>query len=195
MRWIFARLRRDRRGISAVEFGVIAPVFLTMLLGTLDIGHMVYAQSVLNGAVQHAARASSLETGDTTAADAEVLAQIEPVLPDVSISSSRTSYYDFDDIERAEAWNDADGDGSCDNGETYTDENGNGAWDSDIGVAGNGGANDVVVYTVTATYEPVFRVPFLPDSWAERTLTSRTVRKNQPFADQESYGGEAGSCD
>ncbi|MBD3730517.1 MAG: pilus assembly protein [Sphingomonadales bacterium] len=181
-------------GVTALEFAVVAPVFLTMLMGVLDIGHMIYGQSVLNGAVQHAAREASLETGDTSAADAKVLAQVRPVLPDVTISSTRSSYYDFSDIARAEAWNDADGNGNCNDGETYTDENGNGQWDADIGVSGNGGANDVVVYTVTATYEPVFRMPFLPDSWAQRSLTSSTVRKNQPFANQETYGGEAGAC-
>ena len=146
------------------------------------------------GAVQKAGRDSSLETGDTTVADEKVREQVEPVLPDVEISSERVSYFDFTDIGRAEAWNDANGDGSCDNGEAYTDENRNGDWDADIGANGNGGADDVVVYTVNATYTPVFRIPLLPHQWNERTLSSSTVRKNQPFADQAEYGSAAGVC-
>jgi hypothetical protein len=109
---------------------------------------------------------------------------VQQVLPGVTVASTRTSYYDFADIGRAEQWNDADGDGTCNDGEAYTDENGNGGWDRDIGVGGNGGANDVVLYKVTATYTPLFRVPFMPEAWKERSLESTAIRKNQPFATQ-----------
>jgi Flp pilus assembly protein TadG len=166
-----------------------------MIIGLLDIGQMIYGKSVLNGAVEAAARASSLETGDTAAADAIVNARIAPILPGVKVDSKRTSYFDFADIGRAEQWNDADRSGDCNDGEAYTDENGNGAWDKDIGVSGNGGANDVVLYTVTATYEPLFKVPFMPQAWVERSLESTAIRKNQPFATQADYSSTAGTCD
>ena len=110
-------LGRDESGVTVVEFALIAPTFLLLLLGTLDIGQMVYAQSVLNGAVQTAARDASLEGGDTAAADAMVLEQISGVMPGVELNTSRTSYYDFADIERAEQWNDADDNGICNDGE------------------------------------------------------------------------------
>lgn len=188
-------LTRDTRGVTLVEFALVAPVFLMMIIGLLDIGQMIYGKSVLNGAVEAAARASSLETGDTAAADAIVNARIAPILPGVKVDSKRTSYFDFADIGRAEQWNDADRSGDCNDGEAYTDENGNGAWDKDIGVSGNGGANDVVLYTVTATYEPLFKVPFMPQAWVERSLESTAIRKNQPFATQADYSSTAGTCD
>lgn len=190
-----ARLARDEDGVTVVEFALIAPTFLLLLMGTLDIGQMVYAQSVLNGAVQSAARDASLEGGDTDAADAMVLARVEGIMPDVVLETSRTSYYDFADIDRAEQWNDADDNGTCSGGEAYTDENGNGQWDAEIGVDGNGGANDVVIYTVEATYEPLFKIPFLPEAWETRTLESTAIKKNQPFADQAEYSTTAGVCD
>lgn len=189
------RLRRENAGVSAVEFGMIAPVFITMLLGMLDLGHMMYGKSVLNGAVQEAARSASLETGDTAAADALIADRIAPVLRGASVETTRTSYFDFADIERAEDWNDADNNGVCNDGESFADENGNGAWDDDVGVDGNGGANDVVIYTVSVTYEPVFRIPFTPEQWAERTIESTAIRKNQPYASQEGYGSDARTCD
>ncbi|MEZ5694905.1 MAG: pilus assembly protein [Sphingomonadaceae bacterium] len=178
-----------------MEFGVIAPVFLVLMMGVLDIGHMIYGQSVLNGAVEAAARGSALETANTAVADAEVADQVGPVLPGVTVTSTRTSYFDFADIGRAEPWNDVDSNGQCNDGEVYTDQNSNGQWDEDIGVAGNGGANDVVIYEVSATYEPIFRIPFMPEEWESRTLKASTVRKNQPFAAQTDYSEEAGSCD
>lgn len=215
-RWITATAgfaRRDRAtlngvlcsndGAVAVEFAIIAPVFLVMMVGIFDMGQLLYAKSVLDGAVQSAARTSALETGDTEEADALVEKSVKPILPGVEVETSRVSYFDFADIERPERWDDddgdeeddpEDGDGVCNNGEKYTDENGNGQWDADIGLEGNGGANDVVIYSVTAKYTPTFKVPFLPARWSERSLNSTAVRKNQPFANQVGYGSNAGSC-
>ncbi len=187
-------LRADQRGVSATEFALIAPVFLTLLLGILDVGQMGYGNAVLNGAVQKAARDSALETGNTDAADEMVKQIVDPVFPGATYSSTRTSYYDFADIGRSERWNDGNNNGTCDNNEGYIDENENGAWDADIGLDGNGGANDVVVYSVTATYEPVFKLPFLPEKWQTRSVTGSAVKKNQPFADQREYGSSAGVC-
>lgn len=188
------RLARAEDGVTVVEFALIAPTFLLLLLGTLDIGQMVYAQSVLNGAVQSAARDASLEGGDTDAADDLVLARVGGIMPGVELETERRSYYDFADIDRPEQWNDSDDNGICNDGETYTDENGNGQWDEEVGVSGNGGANDVVIYTVRASYEPIFKVPFLPEAWEGRTLESSAIKKNQPFADQAEYSSAAGAC-
>lgn len=191
----FKRVRRDESGASLMEFGLIVPVFMTLMLGLFDIGQMVYTQSTLNGVVQEAARSSSLETGDTVSADARVETLLDTTAPGVTVAATRLSYFDFADLGRAEAWNDADGDGACNNGENYTDENGNGSWDLDIGVSGNGGAGDVVIYEVTATYKPLFPVPFFSMSGTDRVLTSSAIKKNQPFADQTTYGSAAGTCD
>lgn len=189
-----ARLRSDNRGAVFIEFALIAPVFLMLVIGTFDIGQMAYAKSVLEGAVQKAARDSSLETASTLQADNMVKSMVQPVLPGVQITTTRTSYFDFVDVGRPERWNDANNNGTCDNNESYVDENSNGNWDRDIGVTGNGGASDVIIYTVQATYTPVFRIPFMPSQWSQRTLTSTAVRKNQPFAQQDSYGSDSGIC-
>lgn len=188
-------LRDDQRGVTIIEFAIVAPAFLMMLIGMLDIGQVIYGKSLLNGAVQAAARSSSLETGNTAAADAMVAERVARILPGVEIESTRTSYYDFADIGRAEQWNDADGSGDCNDGEAYTDENSNGAWDEDIGVSGNGGANDVVLYKVVATYTPLFKVPFMPQAWDKRSIEASAIRKNQPFANQTGYSSKAGTCD
>ncbi|MFA9200717.1 MAG: TadE/TadG family type IV pilus assembly protein [Cypionkella sp.] len=188
------RLPADAAGVTIVEFALVAPVFLLMLMGMLDFGQMIYGKTILSGAVEAAARSSSLEGGDTAAADALVVDRVKHVLPGVQIVSTRTSYYDFADIGRSEQWNDANGNGSCDNGEAFTDENSDGDWDREIGVTGNGAANDVVMYSVRATYAPVFKIPFMPAMWNTRTLNSTAIRKNQPYATQQAYSSTAGTC-
>lgn len=189
-----ARLARDQDGIAAIEFGIIAPIFLMLMLGMFDIAHMAYARTVLQGAVEKAARVSSLEGGDTGDADRMVEELVKPILPGVQVQATRTSYYDFADIGRPEKFSDGNGNNVCDNGESYVDENGSGGWDADIGNSGNGGSGDVVIYKVQATYEPVFRVPFVPNAWNERTLEAMAVKKNQPFGNQEEYVTTAGTC-
>lgn len=177
-----------------LEFALVAPVFLMLVLGTLDLGQMIYGNSVLNGAVEKAARDSALETTSTLQADNTVRSIVGPILPGAQITTSRTSYLDFLDIGRPERWNDGNNNGTCDNNESYVDENGDGLWNADIGVQGNGGASDVIIYTVNVSYTPVFKIPFMPEMWNQRTLTSSAVRKNQPYALQEAYGATAGIC-
>ncbi len=178
-----------------MEFGLIAGVFVSLLLGLFDMGQAAYTRAILDGAVEEAARTSALETGDIDAADDRIEEMIDFVAPGAVVVSQRRSYFDFADVERAEAWNDADGSGVCDNNESYTDENGNGVWDEDIGADGNGGAGDVVIYTVTVTYEPLFPNPFWSGGPTNRVMTASAVKKNQPFADQARYGSTAGVCD
>ena len=68
-------------------------------------------------------------------------------------------YEDFGSIGDGEPYIDGDGDGKYDVGETFTDENGNGSWDSDVGQAGAGKADDVVMYRIT--YDWPIRTPVL----------------------------------
>lgn len=189
-----AALASDRAGAAAIEFALVAPVFMLLLMGLADIGQMAYGKAVLNGAVETAARSSSLETGDTTVADNLVKSAIAPILPNATVTTTRLSYYDFSDVGRPEKFTDNNGNGTCDPGEPYVDENRSGQWEADIGKSGNGGAGDVVLYTVTVTYKPVFLTQSMLGYNTNRTLTAVGVRKNQPFATQQGYGSSAGTC-
>ncbi len=194
MRPPIARIASCQAGASAVEFALVAPVMLMLMMQIFNLGQMVYGKVLLNGAVEQAARASALETSNTSAADALVNTIVGRVLAGATITGTRVSYYDFADIGRPERWNDVNADGTCSGGESYVDENRSGGWERDVGATGNGGAGDVVIYTVTAAYDPLFRVPFAPGSWRRTTLRAVAVRKNQPFASQIGYGAAAGTC-
>ena len=50
------RGRRKRRGQALVEFALILPIFLLVLLGILDLGRAVYASSTINNAAHEAGR-------------------------------------------------------------------------------------------------------------------------------------------
>lgn len=193
-RALLRRLGAARDGAAAIEFAIVAPVFLVLLLGLFDIGHMAYVRAILSGAVEKAARSGTLESVNTVVADNMVKAEIKPILPDAKIETSRRSYYDFTDVGRPEKWTDANHDGTCNDGEPYVDENRSGQWEQDVGRVGNGGANDVVLYTVSVTYKPIFTARFFGDHDKERKLTAVGVRKNQPYANQTANGSKAGTC-
>lgn len=49
-------LRRDERGSALIEFGLVAPPFLLLLVGTLEVSMMFFTSAVIEGATKEAAR-------------------------------------------------------------------------------------------------------------------------------------------
>ncbi len=179
-------LLQQERGATIIEFAIILPTFLLLLMGTFDMGYNMYAQGILNGAVQKAARDSSLETGltDYDDLDEAVSARVQRVVKDADFDFERKSYYDFTDVGRPEEFDDDNANGVRDAGECFEDENDNSEWDADVGDEGLGGAKDVVRYQVTITYDRLLPIyGFL--GWPEqKSLHSSTVLRNQPYAEQ-----------
>jgi Flp pilus assembly protein TadG len=180
-----SRLRQDQRGATIVEFAIIAPVMALMMMGLGDLVYQMYAQSVLNGAVQKAARDSGIEGGATTTAaiDGVVQTIVRSVAPAATFVSSRKNYDSFAEAA-PEPFVDTNGNGVRNAGECFTDENGNGTWDADPGATGQGGASAVTLYTVTATYPRIFPVARLFGWSASQTISATTLLKNQPYATQ-----------
>ena len=58
--------RRHRRGAAAVEFAVVAPVFVLLVFGMIEFGRMVMVQQMLTNAAREGARLGVIE-GNTTA--------------------------------------------------------------------------------------------------------------------------------
>ncbi len=50
------RLRHDRRGQSLVEFALILPIFILLLVGLFDFGRAIYGYNTISNAAREAAR-------------------------------------------------------------------------------------------------------------------------------------------
>ena len=50
------RLRQERRGQALVEFALIVPLFVLLLVGLFDFGRAIYAYNTINNAARQAAR-------------------------------------------------------------------------------------------------------------------------------------------
>jgi Flp pilus assembly protein TadG len=68
-------LRRDRRAVAAIEFALVAPLFMMLVIGILQAGMALYASAGLRNGVEAAAR----------------LAQIYPRPSDTQISAAVAS--------------------------------------------------------------------------------------------------------
>ena len=187
MRPLIHNLTRDNRGAAMVEFALVAPVLMLTLIGLFDLSMNMYTASMVEGAIQQAAREATIEGASTNEAaiDATVTDIVQDIVPHATLTFTRTAYTDFSNARRPEDFTDSDLDGVCNNGEPFEDVNGNNSWDLDPGRAGMGGARDAVLYTVTATYDrqlPLYNFIGVPDTV---TTVARTILRNQPFGMQE----------
>ena len=188
-------LRRQTRGVAAVEFALVAPALLLTIMGIFDLGYNIYANTMVQGAIQKAARDSTIEGADLRLdeIDAAVARAVHHVVPNATIAFDRKAYASFSDVSRPEDYTDSDGNGLCDKGEPFEDANRNGNWDSDRGASGQGGARDAVLYSVTVSYArgfPMASLIGLPDTV---TTVASTVLRNQPYKLQDNKPG-VGSC-
>jgi hypothetical protein len=187
-------LLRDKRGVSAVEFAMLAPVLLMLICGTIDLGYVYMAQSSLTGAVARAARASVAKQEETqTARDTAMRAAITNTMSDYQpvpggeVAIESRVYDDFDGA-RPEPYQDTVANGRYDPpsgtfpGEPFTDRNGNGVRDLETrykdGTTGETG--DVVRYTATYTVQHLFGFISAWNGEPGVHLSATSVVRNEP---------------
>jgi TadE-like protein len=61
-----SRRHRCEDGQSLVEFAIAIPIFLVLLLGTIDVGHVVWASASLANAAREGARYAIVRGGSMT---------------------------------------------------------------------------------------------------------------------------------
>lgn len=178
---------RDQRGVTVVEFALLAPVLLISLLGIFDMGYTMYAQTLLQGALQQAARNSTIEgaSGSTATIDGAVTSSVRTAIIDATVAFERKSYASFSKVGVAEQFTDTNGNSTCDAGEPFEDVNNNGAWDRDQGNIGLGGARDAVLYTATMTFPRAFPLTGFMNIPANVSVSGSTVLRNQPYGLQQ----------
>lgn len=188
---LLRRLLHDRCGTSAIEFGMTAPILFMVVFGTVQIAQSYYVNTVLNGAVNAAARKSSLQSGQSSSSDLDTLVSkmVKYVMPTANVTFTRKNYAEFTAVGSPEDFTDTNKNGAYDANECFVDMNGNSTWDADMGKTGLGGANDVVVYTVTVSYKQWFGFAKMFGLPEYQTIPSTTILKNQPFATQSTRTG------
>lgn len=181
-------LRGDSRGATIIEFAIVAPVLLMILMFLFDTSYYLYARAVLSGEMQAAGRSSALETASEEAQDAlddHVEAVVQRVVPHGTVVFSRRAYGSYERAQaKAEPFIDANGNGICDNGEMFEDANNNNQHDLDGGKTSQGDAKDVTIYTATLEYDRLFPLAHMLGWSNQLSISSSTILRNQPYDKQ-----------
>lgn len=70
-RRIVSRLLRDSRGVSAIEFAIVAPIVLILILGTVEIAFGMFIDTSVQMAAQAASRIGLTTTNPSTGSRAQ----------------------------------------------------------------------------------------------------------------------------
>ncbi|CCA89977.1 TadE/TadG family type IV pilus assembly protein [Novosphingobium sp. PP1Y] len=195
-RWdrICRLLRGDTQGVTIIEFALVLPPLLIIVIGGLDLGYQAYLQTVLQGALNDVARSGSMESpsfdcdGDTVEAKigCAVQSRSDVIARDATYSIVMKSFYDFSGVGRSEKLiTDYNGNGEYDDGDCYSDLNENGSFDEDAGKEGVGGADDVVFYQASLSMPRLFPMKGLLGWDDNYTITAEMALRNQPYSRQK----------
>jgi Flp pilus assembly protein TadG len=186
-------LKRDERGVAAVEFALLLIPLLVGILGFLELGYQSYVRSQLQGVLNEVARAASVEDpviGDPTTSvedqiQQRVRARMAPLVHSGNYTFTINSYDSFSTVGKPEALiTDKNGNGRYDAGDCWQDSNPNGVYDTDSGTSGTGNADDAVVYEVNLTVPRLSPIGNLIGSGSSFQVDAKTIVRRQPFADQ-----------
>lgn len=84
------RLRRDDRGVAVIEFAIVVPTLLLLVLGIVDFGERYKTAEMYQNAASSAARSLTIENNVTKAKAAAVAAGMPSTL---SLAISYTAGY------------------------------------------------------------------------------------------------------
>lgn len=189
-RGFMRRLLADHRGNAIIEFALVAPVFLGIFLAVFEFGFAFYARAVLQGAVEEAARTATLENTEWTSIEDRVSAQVMAVIPvgeadtDISFSLDPVYYANYVDLTLPEDFEDDNNNDQWDSDECFVDRNSNANYDTDVGLNGRGGAQDVVAIEASLSYVRPFPLWQVFDIDPTQTIRINTFLRNQPFSAQ-----------
>ena len=75
------KTREGHRGQGLVEFALVIPIFLLLLFGLIDVGRLVYMNSVLSQAAREGARTASVEASWLGSSDPSCNTPGGPICP------------------------------------------------------------------------------------------------------------------
>ena len=190
------RIRKDRRGVSIVEFGLMIIPFTLVMVGLVDISYQMYVHSVFQGAANDAARIVGVESpnlGTSGSLQDRVRQLIQARMQDIDMSGATytvtaDTYYRYANHGKSEKLTyDKDGDGAYDAADDcWQDSNPNGIYDATVsGRSGVGGADDVIQFTVNLKMPRLVPIGALWGDSNQLDMNVTTAVKRQPFANQQ----------
>lgn len=175
---------RQQCGSAAVQFALIAPLLLMLIVGAFEFAVVMFVSGMLESAVLAASRygATGFEEGGGSRID-----RIRAMITDKTLGFvdgdkadiDTYVYPSFGSIVAPEPFTDVNANGSWESGEPFVDLNGNGTRDAGSGAAGPGAACQVVLYVVT--YQTRSITGLLRPIMGALTHHASVAVRNEPF--------------
>lgn len=177
------RFARCRRGITAVEFAIIAPIVLLMIMGFVEFGIILFLQNVLETANTIGPRFEAAEAQNVSRASyiRSEVQRLSAGLMDPTRLNISANYFDaFPDNSGEPCINPPTAPCPGTPGVNFTDINGNRMWDSNMSAVGEGGMGALVVYTVTYPWQVFTPIlwPVLGDGRGNYLITATSATRN-----------------
>lgn len=185
-------LSADTRGVTAVEFAILSPVLMLMLIGILEFALVFFSQQVMENVSYNVSRLGKTGFVDTDMTQEQTIRamlaeRLEGLIDIDTVGIQTTTYGQFSDIDANEPFIDANENGVRDDGENYTDLNGNGQYDGALAVTGYGQSGQITVYQITVpwrVFTPVLS-HMIGDGNGNIVLESRVVVRNEPYSEDD----------
>lgn len=181
------KLLKDSGGATVLEFAIIAPVVIMLIIGIVETSMIMFTAAVMEGATISSSRLGKTGYQEAGMTRDQMIRNIiaqrcGTIINTANITITAKSYGTFGNIGQPEPYTDANHNGRYDAGETYSDVNGNAQWDADMGVVGLGVADEIVLYRVS--YNWPIMTPFMNHfigSNGTFPITSSMLVKNEPY--------------
>jgi len=184
----FGRFLYKEDASVAVEYAILLPLFITMVIGGLEIGRIYMVNTTLEGAITNSTRIAmtgALPAGYANRNDyieAIVLEALSGVGVTENVVVTMKTYDSFTNIGEEEPYVDVNNNQDYDVGECFTDINDNGDWDADMGAIGVGGEENIMVMMIDV------ELPFMTgimntilNGSDSISLSAATAIRNEPF--------------
>lgn len=180
------QLRTDQRGVTVLEFAVVAAPLCFLIFGGIDLAYQAYATALVQGTVNSAARMATLEGATASTIQTYINQQLQGIASSQNIQITSANFLTYNKIGKPEKLTtDVNGNGLYDkNGpDCFIDDNRNNIYDTaSQGASGLGTAEDVVRYQVSVTYNRLSPTPYLLGMDRSVTITRTTFMRNEPYA-------------
>ncbi len=185
---LLGRFARAERGNALVEWGLVAPVLLLLIMVIIEVSMITFINNAVEGGLKEATRwgitGQNAPTGMTR--EQYIIQMVKEhtygLIPDSDITVTTKVYPTFSDVGKGEPFTDTNGNNKYDAGEPFTDVNQNGKWDADMGTNSVGKGGDIVAYTVNYKWTVMtpLLIPFATSN-GQFDYSATVVVRNEPY--------------
>lgn len=188
MKSFLKRLRRDKDGMSMVEFALISMPMTAAMFGALEVGYQAYVTSMVQGTIQQMARFGSLEGKTETDVKQFAYQNLGKFVESTDVDIDTRNYRTFADMGKPEKiTTDTAPIGQFNLGDCFVDRQTNNEYDMVMdGESGLGFAESVVRYTLKVKFKRLSPVADMVGMENPKEITRVTMIRNEPFQGVES---------